>query len=176
VSQRPGWNGSGVSALCASRAKAIAMKLQPGQIPTPGGFGRSFDFLLRVLLYTTMAAIAPPAVASDSGDHPMAVHEQTSTANDRSEVGQPPKQDHGPEPTTSAAAPDLCEALATSAKANDLPLDFFTGLIWQERPGASRRHTRNARRDGRSAGTGRRRHAGRSEKIMRGPAGCRNVL
>ena len=36
------------------------------------------------------------------------------------------------EPSASPAAPSFCEALATAAASNDLPVDFFTRLIWQE--------------------------------------------
>ena len=36
------------------------------------------------------------------------------------------------EPSASPAARSFCEALAAAAASNDLPVDFFTRLIWQE--------------------------------------------
>ncbi len=45
------------------------------------------------------------------------------------ETGQPPE----PTPSSVPAAVDgICKALAAAAAENDLPIDFFTRLIWQE--------------------------------------------
>ncbi|MCC8947488.1 lytic transglycosylase domain-containing protein [Bradyrhizobium sp. Arg62] len=63
-------------------------------------------------------------------DH--STHEQPSPEKDRTEVGQQPKQDRGLELTTPVKVPSLCEAIATAATTSDLPVDFFTRLIWQE--------------------------------------------
>src|SRR5262249_22654407 len=53
-------------------------------------------------------------------------------AENRPDENHPSNQNGGPERSATAAAPDLCQALATAATANDLPVDFFTRLIWQE--------------------------------------------
>lgn len=113
-------------------AKAIVMRFELSQALTPGGFGRASDFLLRLLLFTTMAVIGP-ALASDVGDEPTAVQQQQpSTENRQPEENHQAKQNPGAESSAPSTAPGLCEALATAATTNDLPVDFFTRLIWQE--------------------------------------------
>jgi Transglycosylase SLT domain len=98
---------------------------------SPGGFGRASAFLL--LLSTTMAIIGPGVRASDIGDDQTTVQEQQPPAETRpSEENHPAKQNDGPEPNAPTAAPGLCEVLATAATTNDLPVDFFNRLIWQE--------------------------------------------
>lgn len=99
--------------------------------------GRAFDLLLTLLLSTTVAAAGRPARAADVRDDAAAVQQSPSADND-----QQPKQDDKPQPSAPPAPPDnasapppapnLCDALATAATANDLPVDFFTRLIWQE--------------------------------------------
>jgi hypothetical protein len=106
------------------------------------GFGRVSELLLRLLLSTTVAVIGPPALASDVGDHSTAVQEQAAAQNRPAEDNHQAKQDHASEPSAPAAATDsanapstaasVCDALATAAATNDLPVDFFTRLIWQE--------------------------------------------
>jgi transglycosylase-like protein with SLT domain len=72
------------------------------------------EFVLTVLLSTILVAVAPPALAGDP----------TSTQ------GGPDENRHA-EP--SALPPNsICRVLATAAAANDLPVEFFTRLIWQE--------------------------------------------
>src|SRR5215467_9518523 len=129
-------------ARVAGRAKAIVMRFQLSQARSPGGFGRASDFLLRLLLSTTVAAIGPPTLASGGGDDPMAVQQQPSAENRQAEENPPAKQNYEPGLSAPPEAPDntsapstapgLCEALATAAATNDLPVDFFTRLIWQE--------------------------------------------
>jgi hypothetical protein len=76
------------------------------------------EFLLRVLLSTILVTVAPPAPTSVFAGDP------TSTQGEPDETRQA-------EP--SASPPDsICQVLATAAAANDLPVEFFTRLIWQE--------------------------------------------
>ncbi len=99
----------------------------------PGG-GRRACALLLALLLSTSPAVGPQALAQGTGDDSAAVQqaEEHPAAN----------EDRAPQPATApavpagssapSAAPGVCEALATAAAANDLPLDVFTRLIWQE--------------------------------------------
>jgi len=108
------------------------MRFELRQALSPGGFGRPSDFLLVLLLSTTMALMGPPALASDVGDDHAAAEPQRPPAESRpSEENQPAKQTEIFEPGASTA-PSLCEVLATAATTNDLPVDFFNRLIWQE--------------------------------------------
>jgi hypothetical protein len=108
------------------------MSFELRQAISPGGFGRASDFLLRLLLSATMAAIGPPALASDAGDDPTAVQQQPSAENPQPEENHPAKQIYEPGQSAPPTAPSLCGVLATAATTNDLPIDFFTRLIWQE--------------------------------------------
>jgi hypothetical protein len=74
-------------------------------------------------LQTAQAACAPP----DSG-----VAQTSAGEPDKSrpvETGQSAAPAPSSVPT---AADSVCKALATAAAENDLPIDFFTRLIWQE--------------------------------------------
>jgi hypothetical protein len=106
------------------------------QIASPYGFGRPSVFMLGLLLFAAMAAIAQPLLAADAGD------DSTTTQQPAAEGGQA-KEDHvskestaleppAPSVAPNHKAPSVCEALATAAAANELPVDFFTRLIWQE--------------------------------------------
>jgi hypothetical protein len=108
------------------------MRLELGPLRSVGGAGRAFDLLLRLLLSTTVAAIGPPALAADAGGDPTTVQQQPSADNSQAKAdGQANQSDHR-EPSAPSTAQAICEALATAATTNDLPLDFFTRLIWQE--------------------------------------------
>jgi transglycosylase-like protein with SLT domain len=117
------------------------MRFGLSQALSPRGFGRASNVLLTLLLSTTMAAIAPSPVAAAGPDDPSATQQQPSADTPKADDNQA-KQDDKPQPSAPAAAPadasapsaapDLCGALATAAAANDLPVDFFTRLIWQE--------------------------------------------
>jgi hypothetical protein len=116
VMRVPGW------------AKATVMSFELRRATSPCGWAS--DCLMRLLLSATMAAIGPPALASDVGGDPTAVQQQPSAENPHTEENHPAKPDSKPSaPSTTAS---LCEALATAATSNDLPVDFFTRLIWQE--------------------------------------------
>ncbi|WP_407164491.1 lytic transglycosylase domain-containing protein [Bradyrhizobium sp. ORS 111] len=109
------------------------MRFELGQIATSGGLGRGSNFLFKLLAHAAIAAmVAPAAVASDAAHHSPVVQEQPSAGNDRSDPGQQPQLDRGPAPTSPAEPPTLCQALAAAARTSDLPVDFFTRLIWQE--------------------------------------------
>ena len=138
----------------AGGAKAIVM-FELNQALSRGGFGRPADFLLRLLLSTTVAAIGPLALASDVDDDSTAVQQtavQQQSSAEKRQAEEIHQTDHAPEQSTPAAAPEnsstppaatdnssdpskafgVCEALANAAATNDLPVDFFTRLIWQE--------------------------------------------
>jgi Transglycosylase SLT domain len=108
------------------------MRFELIQARSPGGFGRACEFLPTLLLSTTLAVIGSPALASDAGNDPTAVQQQPSSENRQPEEDHQAKQNDGPEPSAPSTAIGLCEALATAATTNDLPVDFFTRLIWQE--------------------------------------------
>jgi hypothetical protein len=105
------------------------------------GIGHASDFLLRLFLSTAVAAIAP-ALASGAGADPTAVQLRPSAQSGQPDEHQQASQKDNPEPSAPPAAsanasgpppaPGVCEALATVAATNDLPVDFFTRLIWQE--------------------------------------------
>ena len=78
-----------------------------------------------------MAAIVPPASASDAGDHRASVEQQPS-AESRQPGEEQAKQNYEPGQSTPPSPQSICDVLATAATANDLPVDFFTRLIWQE--------------------------------------------
>ena len=136
-------------------AKAIVMRFELTQALSPGGIGRASGFLLRLLLSTTVAAIGPLALASDVDDDSTAVQQtavQQQSSAEKRQAEENHQTDHAPEQSTPAAAPEnsstppaatdnssdpskafgVCEALANAAATNDLPVDFFTRLIWQE--------------------------------------------
>jgi Transglycosylase SLT domain len=108
------------------------MRFELSQAISPGGFGRASDFLLRLLLSMTMAVIGPSAFASDVGDDPTAVQKQLPDENREPGGNHQAKQNSGPDGSAPSTATSLCEWLATAATTNDLPIDFFTRLIWQE--------------------------------------------
>src|SRR5262249_6040293 len=74
-------------------------------------------------LQTAQAACAPP----DSGVAQASAGEPDESR--RVETGQSPAPTPSSIPT---AADSVCKALARAAAENDLPIDFFTRLIWQE--------------------------------------------
>jgi soluble lytic murein transglycosylase-like protein len=75
------------------------------------------EFLLTALLSAILVTAAPPAPTSVLAGEPSA-------------QGQP--ENRQAEPSASSARDSICQALALAAAANDLPVEFFTGLIWQE--------------------------------------------
>jgi hypothetical protein len=77
------------------------------------------EFVLRVLLSTIFAAAAPSASTPALADEPASAQGERD-GNRRIE------------PDASAAPDSICQALAAAAAANDLPVGFFTRLIWQE--------------------------------------------
>jgi soluble lytic murein transglycosylase-like protein len=88
-----------------------ALALDSRNLRTPSGAG----FLLSVLLSAILLAVAPTSVLAD----------------DPSGQGEP-DESRQTEPSTSSAPDSICHALAGAAAANDLPVEFFTRLIWQE--------------------------------------------
>jgi hypothetical protein len=112
------------------------MRSESNQTVSLARFGRP-EFLLTLFLSTAVAAIAPPALASGLGDDPI-VQQQPSAENHRGGQHNQAEQNYAPPAAPdSTSAPstrpeNLCEAIATAAATNDLPVDFFTRLIWQE--------------------------------------------
>jgi hypothetical protein len=88
-----------------------ALVLDSRNLRTPSGAG----FLLSVLLSAILLTVAPTSVLAD----------------DPSAQGEP-DESRQTEPSTSSAPDSICQALATAAAANELPVEFFTRLIWQE--------------------------------------------
>jgi hypothetical protein len=114
------------------RAKAIVMRVELSQFLSPGAFGPASDLLMRLLLSTTVAALGTPALASDVRDDPTAVQQQLLAENGNAKENDQAKQNYEPGGSAPPLAPSLCETLATAASDNDLPVDFFSRLIWQE--------------------------------------------
>jgi Transglycosylase SLT domain len=77
------------------------------------------EFLIRVLLSTILVTAAPLALT------PVLAGDPTLTQ-------AKPDDDHPAEPSTLPAPDSICQVLAKAAEANDLPVGFFTRLIWQE--------------------------------------------
>src|SRR5690242_16868493 len=73
-------------------------------------------FLLVVLLFTALAGVGQ--ASADESDELRPV-----------ETGQSPAAKPASVPAT---VDSICNALAAAATENDLPIDFFTRLIWQE--------------------------------------------
>jgi hypothetical protein len=114
------------------RAKAIVMSFELSQAVSPGDFGRACGLLI-LLLSMALALIGLPALASDVGIDQTAVQQrQSSIESGQSERNQRATQNDGTALGAPLTAPSLCEALATAATTNGLPVDFFNRLIWQE--------------------------------------------
>ncbi len=103
----------------AALISSIIPERLPGQYRSRGRKGqRRIDLgLLLTLVCAIIVARATPSVAAD--DEPTAPAQNT-------EIRQP-----GPE-ATPLTPTRVCETLAAAAAANDLPVHFFTRLIWQE--------------------------------------------
>ena len=91
------------------------------------GLGGASRWLRRVLLSAILVAGAiavPASVRAD--DH--------ATAQDEPDANRQADPSTAPAaPSASPSGPEsFCRALAAAAAANDLPVDFFTRLIWQE--------------------------------------------
>jgi hypothetical protein len=108
------------------------MRFELTQAPSPGSVSRVPCLALRLLLLATVAASGWPALASDAGEDPKPVQQQPSHENGQPEENHDTKQTREPETGAPPTAPGLCDALAAAAVANELPVDFFTRLIWQE--------------------------------------------
>jgi hypothetical protein len=77
------------------------------------------QFVLRVPLSTIFVAAAPSASTPALADEP------TSAQGE-------PDENRQAGPGASSAPDSICQVLAAAAAANDLPVGFFTRLIWQE--------------------------------------------
>src|ERR1700684_3225113 len=108
------------------------MRFELSQARTPGIVGRGPGLWLRLLLIATVAVSGWPALASDVGEDPKSVQQQASHDNGQPEENHDTKQTKEPVAGTPLPAPSLCEALGASVVVNELPIDFFTRLIWQE--------------------------------------------
>jgi hypothetical protein len=108
------------------------MRSEFGQAPAPGSIGRASGLPLRWLLLATVAVSGWPALASDVANDPKMVQEQPAHDNAQADQNQASEHTTGPEPSAPSTTPKLCEALGAVAVANELPINFFTRLIWQE--------------------------------------------
>ncbi|HZR76167.1 lytic transglycosylase domain-containing protein [Bradyrhizobium sp.] len=91
----------------------------------PGSISRVSGFLQKLLLFAAVAVSGWPALAADAG-------EDQTQATEAGALPQTPEA-KPPDPTPpNPKPPNLCEALGAAATANELPVDFFTRLIWQE--------------------------------------------
>jgi hypothetical protein len=99
----------------------MAELLKDGQIPSGS------EFLLWMLLSTIVAAVNPLAAKSALADDPTS----TPASSDSSAQGSQ-DENRQAEPSPSPAPARICDALASAATANDLPIEFLTRLIWQE--------------------------------------------
>ena len=110
--------------------KAVVMRVELSQALPPGRVSPVVGLLVRLLLFTTVALSGCPARASEVAEDPKSVQQQPSHDNG------PPEDNHDTKPSKEPAAPltppSLCDALGAAAVANELPVDFFTRLIWQE--------------------------------------------
>jgi hypothetical protein len=98
--------------------------------------------LLGVLLSTPLSAVAPcdagPATAGESAvqqsSTPAATSAHPSSSRDigQASTGEPDATGRSQSSVPASTADNFCQALATAAGDNDLPVDFFTRLIWQE--------------------------------------------
>ena len=75
--------------------------------------------VVRMFLSALCLTVTPPVTSSALADG-----ENTAQGE--------PDGNRQAEPSASSATPSFCEALAIAAASNDLPVDFFTRLIWQE--------------------------------------------
>ena len=130
------------------------MRFAPRKIPAPGGRSRVSRLLLALLLLVAVsgrpALAADPAEDAKPAPRPKPAQQPSSPDNghavpdhdaDRGDAKQTDaKPDNAPEPARESAAPSkapgqttsLCDALGAAAAANQLPVDFFIRLIWQE--------------------------------------------
>lgn len=108
------------------------MKFELRKAPSPGRLGRASEFLLGLWLSAAVAMIGPPVFAAEGDDAAATAQQQPSAENRQPDDGRQPQSNQEPAPSTPSKAPDLCEVLATVATSNELPVDFFTRLIWQE--------------------------------------------
>jgi hypothetical protein len=122
--------GVGAPFARAGRAKAIVMTFGFSQALSRRGFGRACGFLQQLLLSTSVAAVAPSAFASGVREDPTGAQSQPSA--DRRQAEGKHLQNAEPKPSDPSTATNVCKAIAAAAAANDLPVDFFTRLIWRE--------------------------------------------
>ena len=108
------------------------MRFELSQAPSPSNVGRVPGLPLRLLLLATVAVSGWPALASDVGEDPKPVQQQPTHDNGQPDENHDTKQTREPETGGPSTAPGLCDALGAAAVASELPVDFFTRLIWQE--------------------------------------------
>jgi hypothetical protein len=99
----------------------MAELLKDGQIPSGS------EFLLWMLLSTIVATVNPlaPKLVLAAGP-------TSAPASSDSSAQGPQDENRQAEPSASPAPVRICDALASAATANDLPIEFLTRLIWQE--------------------------------------------
>jgi len=108
------------------------MRFELTQAPSPGSVSRVPGLALRLLLLATVAVSGWPALASDVGEDPKRAQQQPTHDNGQPDENHDTKQTRKPETGGPSTALGLCDALGAAAVASELPVDFFTRLIWQE--------------------------------------------
>ncbi|WP_407158576.1 lytic transglycosylase domain-containing protein [Bradyrhizobium sp. STM 3557] len=113
-------------------SKTIAMRFERDHVLPFAGFSRRLGSMPILLLVSAMSVIGPPTRASDAGDASTLQQQPSAESREQKDEPSQTKNDAGPELSIPSAAPNLCDTLAMTAMTNDLPIDFFTRLIWQE--------------------------------------------
>jgi len=90
------------------------------------------DLLPKLLLLAFVAVSGRPAPASEVGENQKSAEVQPGrqTGQDQAEENHDSKPNA--ERDAPSTKPEFCAALGAAAAANELPVDFFTRLIWQE--------------------------------------------
>jgi hypothetical protein len=92
-------------------------------------------FLLVLLLPAFLAAGPPSGATPVVASEPMSGRSHAQASAGEPDEIHPVETAQSPAPTRSgvpAVVDSICNALAAAAAENDLPIDFFTRLIWQE--------------------------------------------
>jgi hypothetical protein len=93
--------------------------------------GRCSGLPVRLLLLAMLAVSGWPVLASEVGANPNTAEVQPAHESSQGQAESHDSQQTA-KPEAPSAKPTLCATLGAAALANELPVDFFTRLIWQE--------------------------------------------
>ena len=109
------------------------MRFAPSKAPSPGSGSRLSGLLLSLLLFATAAVNEQPALAAENDDNGQVEQDHDAKQTEAKQTNEPEQTKESAAPSkTPSQTPNLCDALGAAAAANELPVDFFTRLIWQE--------------------------------------------